>query len=192
MLVTLQELREYMGMADNVSASDADLTRAISAASGLVEGWCGREFVVASTATAQVYNFGDCVRFLPVNDIATASGLIVESSSDFSTWTVVTADWHLGPIQPRTGHPYTCLEPNSPWTAWYGAYARVTASYGWAAVPVGVKQATLLVAHKLFRRRSSPTGVEGVGEFGPVRVSRTDPDVAGLLADYTRRVPGIA
>jgi hypothetical protein len=189
--VTLQELRDYIGVTDNVSASDADLTRAISAASAKVDGWCGREFNVASTATAKVYSFANGSSFLPVNDIATSSGLIVESSSDYSTWTVITADWHLGPLQPRTGHPYTELLPNYPGTCWWGTYARVTASYGWVAVPDGVKQATLLVAHKLYRRKSSPTGVEGVSDFGPVRVSRTDPDVSALLSDFDRRI-GIA
>ena len=29
-------------------------------------------------------------------------------------------------------------------------------------------------------------GVIGVGDFGPVRISRTDPDIAALLMDYKR------
>lgn len=190
--VTLQDLRDFIGLSDSVSASDADLTRAISAASDKVNGWCGREFVVAGSAAAKVYSFRPGSTYLPVNDIATATGLIVEWSSDYTTWTTVTADWHLGPLQPRTGHPYTCLEPNYPGTCWYGAYARVTASYGWTAILDGVKQATLMEAHRLWRRRTSPTGTEGVSDFGPVRVStRPDPDIAALLSDFDRRV-GIA
>ena len=188
---SLVELREYMGMTDNVSASDADLTRALSVASLRVDGICGRTFTLAATAT-KVYDVGTAAAVrVWIDDVSTTVGLVVEQSYDTATWTAVT-EWHLGPVTPRAGFPYEYLTANLVGMSFPSAYARVTASFGWVSTPDPVKQATLLVAHKLFRRRSSPTGVGGVGEFGPVRVSRTDPDVAGLLSDYTRRVPGLA
>lgn len=188
---TLVELREYIGMTDNVSASDTDLTRALAAASARVDGICGRTFATAASAT-KVYDVGfGYVERVWIDDVSTTAGLVVEQSYDAAGWSAVTG-WRLGPVTPYAGFPYTHLEANIMGTTFPGMYARVTGSFGWAAVPDSVKQATLLIAHKLFRRRSSPTGVEGVADFGPVRVSRTDPDVSALLSDYTRRYPGIA
>ena len=44
--------------------------------------------------------------------------------------------------------------------------------------------ATLMLTARLYGRRQSPTGVAGVNDFGVVRVSRVDPDIASLLAAY--------
>ena len=45
-----------------------------------------------------------------------------------------------------------------------------------------VQEAVLLWASRLYKRRTSPTGVEGFGPEGfSVRVSSLDPDVAKLL-----------
>jgi len=62
----------------------------------------------------------------------------------------------------------------------------VTAKWGWPAVPDTVKQAALMLASRLYGRKASPMGVIGVGDFGPVRISRSDPDIAFLLMDYKR------
>lgn len=45
-----------------------------------------------------------------------------------------------------------------------------------------------MLAARLYRRRSTPSGVETFGDFGPVYVRRNDPDVAMLLelGDYAR------
>ena len=48
-------------------------------------------------------------------------------------------------------------------------------------VPDNVREATLLQTARQFRRRLSPEGVAGFGEFGAVRVSRLDPDVEALI-----------
>ncbi len=70
------------------------------------------------------------------------------------------------------------------------ASLEVTANWGWPAVPDAVKQSTLMYSARLYSRKASPLGVIGVGDFGPVRISRSDPDIAHLLMDYRR--PGIA
>ena len=44
--------------------------------------------------------------------------------------------------------------------------------------------ATLMLTARLYGRRQSPGGVAGVNDFGVVRVSRVDPDIASLLAAY--------
>ena len=44
--------------------------------------------------------------------------------------------------------------------------------------------ALLMLTARLYGRRQSPTGVAGVNDFGVVRASRVDPDIASLLAAY--------
>lgn len=48
-------------------------------------------------------------------------------------------------------------------------------------VPDSVREATLMLTSRLFRRRLSPEGVSDFGEFGAVRVSRVDPDIERLI-----------
>lgn len=48
-------------------------------------------------------------------------------------------------------------------------------------VPAHLRDATLLLTSRWFRRRLSPEGVAGFGEFGAVRVSRVDADVELLI-----------
>jgi len=60
----------------------------------------------------------------------------------------------------------------------------VTTTWGYGtSVPDNIKQAALLMATRLFQRKASPLGFQAgaISEFGPVRISRTDPDVAALL-----------
>ena len=45
-------------------------------------------------------------------------------------------------------------------------------------------QAHIMQAARLWDRRNTPNGIGGFGDFGAVRISRLDPDVAELLAPY--------
>lgn len=45
-------------------------------------------------------------------------------------------------------------------------------------------EATLLAAARLWKRRSTPEGVLGLGTEGVIRVGRFDADVADLLAEF--------
>lgn len=60
------------------------------------------------------------------------------------------------------------------------------------AWPDRVTRGADALAARLFRRRSTPSGVETFGEFGPVYVRRNDPDVAMLLklGDYAAPAVG--
>jgi hypothetical protein len=48
-------------------------------------------------------------------------------------------------------------------------------------VPDNLREAVLLQTARQFRRRLSPEGVAGFGEFGAVRVTRVDPDIEALI-----------
>lgn len=47
--------------------------------------------------------------------------------------------------------------------------------------PADVKLGATMLAARIFRRRSTPGGVEAAGAFGVAYVRRNDPDVAQLL-----------
>jgi hypothetical protein len=44
----------------------------------------------------------------------------------------------------------------------------------------------ILKAASLFKRKDAPFGVAGINDFGPVRITRTDPDVIDLLRSFRR------
>lgn len=44
-----------------------------------------------------------------------------------------------------------------------------------------LREATLMLTSRLFRRRLSPEGVAGFGEFGAVRVTSVDADIERLI-----------
>ncbi len=44
-----------------------------------------------------------------------------------------------------------------------------------------MRLATFQLAAREFRRRLSPGGVEGFGDFGAVRITRVDPDIELLI-----------
>ena len=67
------------------------------------------------------------------------------------------------------------------------ATVKVTAVWGWNAVPIQVTQATVIQASRIFKRLDSPLGIIS-GELGSMRVgSRLDPDVAQLV-DSLRKI----
>lgn len=59
-------------------------------------------------------------------------------------------------------------------------------------VPYSIRLAVLMQTSRWFRRRLSPEGVAGFGEFGAVRVSRLDPDVMDSITSSGTRSWGFA
>jgi hypothetical protein len=66
------------------------------------------------------------------------------------------------------------------------ATVQVTGVYGWASIPKAIKQATLLLSLRQFKRYDSPLGVAGFGDIGVVRVGRFDPDVESLVSPFRK------
>jgi len=69
-----------------------------------------------------------------------------------------------------------CLESAGSWV-----YDRVLPGY--VSKPE-VQQAVLLLASRLYKRRSSPEGVAGWEDLGAVRILGRDPDIERLLEQY--------
>lgn len=180
----------------NITKADHDdaLGRSLEAASRQIDAWTGRRFYLDAAPSARTYRpAGRVIRDLDgerllVDDVGSEIGLLVETGSAGS-WSTV-AGFEYGPDNALIdGEPVTWLQV--PFGYWYlgpAVRVRVTARWGWPSVPAAVAEAALLQAGRLYKRRESPEGVAGSAEWGSVRISRVDPDVAALIAPFV--LPG--
>lgn len=174
------------------SVDDALISMAGSAASSLIDGYCGRTF---GTVAEVRYFAPDNGYLLHVDDLA-GTAITVESSTVSDqvfdvTW--APTDYQLEPLNGETGGltwPYTRLRAIDTrlWPyAWGEATVRITGTWGWPSVPPTIMQAAVIQAMRIFRRLDSPLGVAGFGDMGAIRVSRgLDPDVAQLVQPFVK------
>lgn len=194
---TLEELRSQLGDSGNRLAVDL-LERAVSATSRAVDAWCHRRFWQDATTTARTIPAGDVTPDLVwVPDISTIEGLVVQTDPGTAgTWSTTWAvgDYQVEPLgADADGGAYAWWriaavgDHRFPTGQDRRSRVRVTARWGWSAVPDGVVEATILKATALFLRKDSPHGVAGFGSEGyAVRITRKDADVCELLAPYVR------
>jgi hypothetical protein len=176
------------------------LNMAVESASRLIDAYCGRNFILAGTAT-RYFNTTDPY-VVQIDDARSITQVQTSSSEDGIydiTWDLTA---HTGDIQPEPINDYIggIVWPFTRLRA-IGDYVfpvdlentvKVTASWGWPTVPITVQQATVIQALRIYKRLESPLGVAGIGDLGVMRVSKgLDPDVAQLVEGY-RRFTGIA
>jgi hypothetical protein len=186
---TLSELKSAARIADNVD--DALLERAVEAASRRIDGECSRRFYVDTATSARTYA-ANRNAFLFVDDISTTTGLVVkvddQMSGSFSTTLTVNVDYQTEPSNAVTqGEPITllrALDTGFPVAENGRTLIEVTAKWGWPSVPHAIREATVLLASRQFKRLDSPLGVAGFGDLGAIVVRRIDPDVAAMVAPY--------
>ena len=186
---TLSELKSAARITDNVD--DALLERAVEAASRRIDGECSRRFYVDGTTSARTYA-ANRNAFLFVDDISTTTGLVVkvddQMSGSFSTTLTVGVDYQTEPSNAVTqGEPITllrALDTGFPVAENGRTLIEVTAKWGWPSVPHAIREATVLLASRQFKRLDSPLGVAGFGDLGAIVVRRIDPDVAAMVAPY--------
>jgi len=187
---TLAELRSQLGIVSSDTTRDALLTQALDSVSEAINHACGRSFEAATgTATTRIYPSHRVQRvdgglLIPTSDIGSSTGLQVESRSGGGEFSTFTGDVELWPLEDvaRGWAATGVLMSGASVATGAGARIRVTADWGWpGAVNAVVKQATLLQASRIFKRKDSPEGVLGSAEWGAVRVSRVDPDVDAMI-----------
>ncbi|MFE7791313.1 phage gp6-like head-tail connector protein [Streptomyces sp. NPDC057460] len=174
----------------DVSRDDA-LTSALGAASRGIDRACGRRFWLDEQPVQRTFNprgrvvqDPDGARLL-VDDIGSIAGLVVQSGASTVISYETSPDNALLDQQPITG----LLLVNGSWGTATNRI-RITAQFGWPAVPDDIAEAALIQAARLYRRKDSPEGVTGSAEWGVVRLSRRDPDVWNLIEPYI--LPGFA
>lgn len=199
---TLQQVKAAMslGISDNVD--DNAIEAALAAAEQMIDGYCGRSFAAAGTATStRVY--AAAVHDLVFIDDASSITLVETDPNADGTWatTWASTDWQVEPLNARVGgqsFPYSSIRAVGSY--WFPvsrrACVRVTGTWGWAEVPDVVEQATIQTTIRLWKRLDTPLGFGGGPDTGLLYVSRQiDGDVAQLLAPYrlgTYAVGGIA
>jgi hypothetical protein len=192
--VALSTLKDALGITG--SGDDTFLNLSIDSTEELIDDLCGRSFtqdagVSAKTFRAQPY-------YAVTDDISTLTGLVVKTDTSGdgtfdTTW--ASTDYQLEPLNNvAASRPVWNLRAVGSYTfPVYGdglVSLEVTARWGWPAVPSAIKQVALMLASRYYSRKASPLGVIGVGDFGPVRISRYDQDVTQMLSDY--RLPAVA
>jgi hypothetical protein len=180
------------------STDDTLITMAGSAASDLIDGYCGRTFTTTGTVTRFYAPSDNYVLF--TDDIAGTALTIMSSTAADSVYDVTwaTTDYQLEPLNGVTSGgtvPFNRIRAvdNYLWPMASGeATVKIAGLFGYPAVPITVTQAAVLQAARIFTRLLSPLGVAGFGDMGVVRISRAlDPDVAQLVEPF-RRMTGIA
>jgi hypothetical protein len=194
---TLAELKGFVSIPAGDTADDTTLQLALDAAAAQVDQFCDRTFAADAAPTTRFYTVTD-TGLLSVDPISTVTGLVVATDDNAdgtyeTTWTVGT-DFRLEPINAAAwGEPWTRLVALG--TRWFPRIqwrpgVSVTARFGWpgGTPPAPVKQAALLQAARLWKRKDAPFGVAGSVEFGSeVRLlAKLDPDVESLLRPYRR------
>lgn len=196
---TLSELKVYVGIPDADTTDDTTLTLAVNSASDQVNRYCDRVFTADATVTTRDYRVDTLGSplYLDVDPISTTTGLIVQTDDNNdgtyeTTWTLGT-DFRLEPTNAAAaGVPWTrivVLGPRRFPKLAYRPEVRVTAKFGWpgGTVPDAVKQATLILAAKIWKRKDAPFGIAGSPEFGSeLRILAGDWDAERLLRPYRR------
>lgn len=189
---TLAQVKSALRITDAID--DTLLNTAIDAASRWIDGYCGRDFAVASGTTVRDYIPSGRMEPLLVDDVTSVVSVKIDEDLDrtFAT-TLNEIDYQLEPVNGRAfgnDYPYTRIRPQEDgyWPVSYSrATVRVEGTFGWPAIPDAVREATILQASRLFTRLDSPLGVAGFGDMGAMRVSfKGDPDVLMLLSPYRR------
>ena len=192
--VALSELKSALGISG--STEDDFLNLAINAATTSIDDLCGRVFTTDTSATARIYRAQPY--YTVVADIHTTTDLVIKTDTSGdgtydTTW--ASTDYQMEPLNNvAKGFPLRNIRAVGDYTfPVYGdglASVEVTAKWGWASLPEPVEQACLMLSSRLYNRKASPMGVIGVGDFGPVRISRSDPDIAAMLLRYA--LPAVA
>lgn len=184
---TLADVKNSLKITDTLD--DSLLEIAVESASRLIDGYTGRYFYNAGTATRNYAATDSWMCF--IDDLQSLSELATtdEVGNSYTTWT--SNDYQLEPLNGLSNgltQPYTSIRAVKQYVFPFlgdRALVKVTGVWGWASIPMAIKQATILQASRIFKRNDSPLGVAGFGDMGVVRVgSRLDPDVQHLVDPY--------
>ena len=185
---TLAQVKASLRITDTVD--DDLLELAIESASREIDAVCERNFF--STAGTRIYTPRDSY-VVEIDDVVSVTSVKSSGAADGifdTTWT--TTDYQLEPLNGIAGGiavPYSFIRAVGDFTwpvSGKEATVQVVGTFGFASVPTAIKQATILLASRIFKRNDSPLGVAGFGDIGVIRVGRVDPDVEAMIHAYKK------
>ena len=184
-------VKAALGIPTGTASEDTYIAAAIGAAEDEINKFCGRTFEPDAAATTRVYQPSTNV-LAYTDDFHTTTDLVVKqddsNNGTYATTLTITTDF----IVIGNEAPFNTIRSvSSPFPRYTSdrPTVEVTAKWGYqSAIPDAVEEAALILSCRLFQRRSSPLGVMAgvVNDFGPMRVSRVDPDYRALLSGYRR------
>lgn len=192
---TLAEVKAALRITDSVD--DALIETAIESASREIDGYCERVFYNVGTATRTF--MPDDSFLVEIDDLQSLSSLKTDSDGDGTfdtTWG--SGDYQLEPLNQFVSGlatPFTRIRAIGSYlfpvydvknTNYYQASVQITGVWGFSSIPTAVKQACILSSMRQFKRYDAPFGIAGFGDFGPMRVSRLDPDVGQMLSPWRK------
>ena len=188
---TLAEIKARLSIDSGDTQDDAMLEACVEAASRQIDKFTGTRFF---TAGSQDRYFTALDPLRVIVDDATAITAIVQDLQANRTYTdtVDLSDVDLMPDNAvQLGVPYQQLAivPDSPKTFITDRRGiKVTGTWGYASsAPPAVKQACLLLAAAMFRRKDAPFGIAGGGEVGQaIQLAAMDPTARLLLSPFRR------
>jgi hypothetical protein len=194
---TLADVKAAARITDNID--DSLLELAIESSSRDLDAYTERVFYsTGATAVTRVYIPQD-IYLVETDDIISVNTLKSDSTGNGTfdiTWD--TTDFQLEPLNGRAGGidtPFTRIRAIGEylWPVYEPrnvnsnqASVQVTGVFGFASIPIAVKQATILASLRAYKRYESPTGVLGFSDMGVVRIGRLDPDVQRLVDPYRK------
>jgi hypothetical protein len=158
-----------------VTTNDARIDAHCTAASREVDSMCGRRFDPDSVASARYFFATSCDRVV-IDDALEITAVAVDPGGTglYDTTLTVTTDYLATPLggigsNGLSGWPTTALLAMG--STWFPLNQRpsvkVTAKWGWTAVPADIVEATYLIAHRLYYEVAVPSGVTSPNvEFG--------------------------
>jgi hypothetical protein len=186
---TLADLKASARITDNVD--DALLNLAIESASRQIDQVCERNFYNDGTAT-RVFAARDGF-VTEIDDLISITSLKTDPEADgIFTITWEPREYVLEPLNGVSGgipQPFTRIRARDTYlfpVVNDEPLVEVSGVWGWAAIPTAIRQATVLLASRMFKRNDSPLGVAGFGDLGVIRVGTTDPDVDKLIHAFKK------
>ena len=187
---TLNELKASLRIPVSDTIDDDLLELAVEAASRDIDQASERIF----------YSLSDTRIFIPrdssntaIDDLVSVTSIKTSTSADGAfdvTW--ASSDYQLMPLNGVAGGmtvPYDLIYAVGDYSfpqSGQEATVKVEGTWGFSSVPVAIKQATVLLSARIFKRNDSPGGVMGFGDLGIVRVGRMDPDIEKLIQPYRK------
>lgn len=190
---TLTEFKLYANITSSNANDDTVIENIIEGASRQIDARTGRFFYQLSDTQYFVADDPECLR---VEDIALNSGVSVYSDIDGDgvyEWTWDSNDYYLYPYNSQPNFPYTKIERKRTASTFFSLAPKgnkVTATYGFPAIPDDVRQACLIIAKSDYQERfgENTSAIATVTGAGVVLSPQGFPkSAAEKLAGYKKR-----
>ncbi len=177
-------------------ADDWTLEQIVTGISRAIEDETHRRFYTSANDEARYYSPDDSYTLMPEDDIISVTKVEIDQDGDRTYETTLAAtDWELWPYNAAlNGRPYLEIHIATPNAAYVWPLlprsVKVTGKFGYSAsTPDAIREACLLLAEKLFKRKDAIFGIVGSPTTGELRqIMRDDPQLELLLQGFRRIV----